>query len=81
MDYLTHNKAEKLAEIKLDGRRKYFLWDGIVCVEDKFTQPCSGCSDDSEYANASSGSGCRECGGHGVRRSSFPCPVNPKQVN
>jgi len=30
LDYLKKAEAEKLSETKLDGRRKYFLWDGII---------------------------------------------------
>lgn len=80
LDYITKAEAEKKSELKLDGRRRYFMWDGIVCVNETFTTACSGCSDDSEYACPSIGMGCHECGGTGKRRSSFPCPVNPKQV-
>lgn len=80
LDFLTKNEAEKLSRVKLDGRRKYFLWNGLVCVEHKFTQVCSGCADDSEYSAPTIGLGCRECGYKGRVRNSFPCPVNPKQV-
>lgn len=80
MDYLSKEEAEKLAEMKLDGRRKYFMWDGLVCVEEKYTSGCTGCLPDDEYSCATRGGGCPECGYKGVRRNSFPCPVNPKQV-
>jgi len=70
LEYLEHKQAEKLAEIKLDGRKNYFMWNGLVCVDGKFTHECSGCD----------GCGCQECGGHGVRRDSAPIPVNYKQV-
>jgi len=81
LKYLTKQQAEKKAKIKLDGRKRYFLWNGLVCTEEKFTTVCSGCSDDSEYSYSTIGSGCFECGYTGKRRNSFPCPANPKQVN
>ena len=77
--YLEKAEAERLAQIKLDGRRKYFLWDGIVCYDQKFTRPCSGCSSDYIFVD-SAGLGCQECGYKGRRKSSFPCPANPRQV-
>lgn len=80
LDYLVKTEAEKLAGIKLDGRRSYFLWDGIVSFSAKFTHRCSGCSDDSEYSMSNIGSGCSECGYTGKRINSFPCPAKPKQV-
>lgn len=79
IDYLTKQEAEKLAEIKLDGRRRYFLCDGVVSYKAKFTHACSGCADDSEYSAPTIGSGCSECGYTGKRVNSFPCPANPKQ--
>jgi hypothetical protein len=78
--YLTKEQAEKRSKVKLDGRRKYFMWDGLVCVAESYTIACSGCTDDSEYSCARIGSGCHECGYTGKRRCNFPCPVNPKQV-
>jgi hypothetical protein len=80
LNYLSKQEAENIAGIKLDGRRRYFLWDGIVSYAEKFTTACSGCSDDSEYSTASTGAGCSECGYTGKRVISFPCPVNPSQV-
>jgi len=80
LDYISKQEAEKLAKVKLDGRRRYFMWDGVVCFESKFTHACSGCSDDSEYSSARIGSGCSECGYTGKRVNSFPCPANISQV-
>lgn len=80
LKYLSKKVAEKMAGIKLDGRRKYLIWGGIVCVVQKFTHSCSGCSSDDPYEQGPRGFGCKECGYTGKRRNSFPCPVNPKQV-
>ena len=71
---LTKQKAEELSGVNLDGRRKYFIWsyndEDVVCTVGKLTITCSGCD----------GAGCLECGFTGKRRSTFPCPVNPKQI-
>lgn len=75
LDYITKQEAEKLSSVKLDGRRRYFMWNGEVCTEARWTQACSGCADDSEYSFPSVGAGCHECGGTGKRRCSFPIPV------
>lgn len=80
ISYLSKKEAEELSGIKLDGRKKYFLWNGLVCNEVKFKRVCSGCSDCGEYFSSSVGFGCSECGYHGVRIDSYPCPANPKQV-
>ena len=82
-EFIGKAEAEQRSGVKLDGRRKYFIWEGLVCVEEKYTQPCSGCSCDSEYPCSccvKRGHGCEECGYTGKRRNSFPCPVNPRQV-
>lgn len=79
LDYLSIEEAEKLAGTRLDRRRKWFLWDGEVCYEGKFTHVCSGCSCDGEYPCSccnERGAGCHECGYTGRRRSSFPIPHN-----
>ena len=93
MDFLTKSEAEKKAGIKLDGRRRYFVWEGLVCTKEKFTASCSGCFEYGEYgglahlyewdskAKCHIGSGCDECGYTGKRINSYPCPVNPEQVN
>jgi len=75
LEYITKAEAEEKSGINLDGRRKYFMWNDEVCIEEKFTSICSGCADDDEYSYQSRGSGCQECGYHGVRRDSSPLPV------
>ena len=79
-EYLKIKEAEKIAGTRLDRRRKYFLWEGVVCFHIKFTSICTGCCDDSEYANDSIGSGCCECGYTGKRRGSAPMPVNLSEI-
>ena len=72
---LTKEEAEKISGIKLDGRRKYFLWNSEVCINGTFTNACTGCSPDDEYTSVSCGSGCQECGYTGKRRDCYPMPV------
>lgn len=79
LQYITKQEAEALAGIKLDGRKKYFMWQGVVSYEARFTVGCSGCSDGDYYSSSSVGCGCRECGYTGRRRGSYPVPANPKQ--
>jgi len=74
----TFEKAEKVAGFKLDKRRNYAIIQNEVRQLAKWTQPCSGCSDDSEYSNASRGSGCSECGYHGVVRTGMYLPLSAK---
>lgn len=77
MQYFTIEEAEKIAGDRLDRRYKWFLWDGEVCYDGKFTRPCSGCSCGCEYGCSccnERGAGCVECGYTGKRRDSFPIP-------
>lgn len=80
-EYLSIEDAEKIAGKRLDRRRKYFIWMGDVCFNEKYTGACSGCSDDSEYAIASIGGGCFECGYTGKRISFVPVPIKFQQLN
>lgn len=59
----------------LDRRHKYFIYDGLICYDGKFTQACSGCSDDREYVTSEQGSGCNWCGYTGKGIQHFPIPV------
>lgn len=87
MQHLTIEEAEKLAGKRLDRRRKWFLYDGDVCYDGKWTQACSGCYEGGgEYSHLNKyyqydeklkihiGSGCEECGYTGKRRQSYPIP-------
>ena len=60
--------VECIKEYKLDRRRKWFAWGGIVCRHESFTEPCSGCD----------GGGCHECGYTGKGVSGHPVPAFSK---
>lgn len=75
LDYITKQDAEEKSGMKLDGRKRYFVWNGEVCTSEKYTSVCSGCSPDCEYTSVSVGAGCFECGYTGKRRQSCPMPV------
>lgn len=75
LDYIKKNEAERISGKKLDGRRKYFLWNGEVCFNDKFTGGCTGCMSDDEYSTDRIGSGCHECGYTGKSVQHYPVPV------
>ena len=65
-----------IEKYKLDRRKKWFAYCGNVVYNFKYTQPCSGCSEQKEYsANTEIGGGCHECGYTGKRRSSCPVPA------
>lgn len=77
MKYLTHEEAESLAGVRLDKRRKWFIWGKDVCCNDKETLSCSGCSCDCEGGCSccgKRGAGCHECGYTGKRVFNFPVP-------
>lgn len=89
LDYISKEEAEKIVGFKLDGRRKYFMWSGDVCYDEKTLISCSGCTEYSEGYLVSGiwdekrkmikGCGCPECGYTGVRIEHFPCPVFRKE--
>ena len=71
-NYLDITEAERISGKRLDRRRRYFVWEGVLGVNREFTMQCTGC-----YA----GEGCRECGGTGKRRSGVFVPeAHLKQV-
>ena len=72
----TYEEAEKIHGKKLDRRRNYGIVNGLVSALHWHTAACSGCADDSEYSCASRGSGCGECGYHGVVRSGMYIPLS-----
>lgn len=62
LEYLTIEKAEKLAGKRLDRRRKYFLFDmdiddtgEEVCSDSKFLRPCFGCHETGDYGEVYTG--------------------------
>lgn len=87
MSLITKQEAEKISGIKLDGRRKYYLYEGEVFINEKFTRSCTGCYEGGEYnglahnypwdekAQCRVGSGCEECGYTGKRVEHYPVPV------
>lgn len=75
LDYITKKEAEEKSGMKLDGRKKYFIWHGEVCTSQGYASACSGCSPDCEYTAVAKGAGCHECGYTGKRRQSYPMPV------
>jgi hypothetical protein len=68
---------DAVRELKLDRRRKYFVWCGELIYAHKYTAPCSGCSCDCSDGHGCNhkNSGCEECGYTGKRKSSVPIPV------
>lgn len=62
----------------LDRRKRYAIWDGMLCTKEKATRPCTGCSCCGEYpcdCCAERGMGCEECGYTGKRVDHWPAPV------
>ena len=72
---ITYEEAEKVHGEKLDRRRNYAIIEGAVNSSVTYTQVCPGCDDDREYIRSLKGSGCGECGYHGVVRSSMYIPL------
>ena len=77
--YLSIEEAEKKAGKRLDRRKKYCICGLELCTIEKFREACSGCSDHREYSTQ--GSGCKECGWHGVRVGTFACPIDAEVDN
>ncbi|MFT5815942.1 MAG: hypothetical protein ACI9VT_003720 [Psychroserpens sp.] len=72
---ISFEEADRIAGFRLDRRRNYCVIDNEVRQLARWTQACSGCADDSEYSSSTRGSGCGECGYHGVVRSGWYEPV------
>ncbi len=68
---------EAVLHYKLDRRRKWFAYLGVVVYNHNYTAPCSGCS---EYSGgeAKNSNGCSECGYTGKRRNGCPVPASDK---
>lgn len=71
----SFDDAEKITGFRLDRRKNYLIAKGEIRQLKKWTQVCSGCSDDSEYSSPSRGAGCHECGYHGVTRVGMYLPL------
>ena len=63
--------ADEKAGKRLDRRRNYAFIDDELCASVSWTQHCSGCSSSLNER----GFGCRECGYHGVVRTSMFLPI------
>lgn len=75
----TYDRADKIAGIKLDRRKKYAIINGEVCESASWTRPCSGCSCANEYpcdCCIERGAGCHECGYTGKRIESHWIPIH-----
>lgn len=68
------DRIDAIAGRRMDRRKSYAIIDGEVCSMVRWTARCSGCSEGHE----SPGSGCEECGYHGVVRNGAwaPEPLN-----
>jgi hypothetical protein len=67
--------AERVAGKRLDRRRSYAVIEGEVCTLGRWSEPCTGCSDDREYVMPTRGAGCEECGHTGMRRVGWWAPI------
>lgn len=71
---ISWDDADKRAGRRLDRRKAWAFVDGDLCEAVSWTQACSGCA----YESEPRGSGCSECGHHGVTRESMWVPAaNP----
>jgi hypothetical protein len=51
----------------LDRRKKYLIHNGLLCIKEKITEDCQGCTDYGEYGVKYGPFGCEECGYTGKR--------------
>lgn len=75
----SYEAADAIAGKRVDRRRNYCIMDGKLHESVSWTQPCSGCGSGSEYDDGVRG-GCRECGYHGVVRSSMWMPIDTAEM-
>lgn len=57
-------------------RHKIVRWRGFDGYWARWTDACSGCSEDAEYTISDVGSGCHECGYTGKRRRAWFVPLD-----
>jgi hypothetical protein len=87
----TWEHADKLAGRRLDRRKSYCVIRGQVCELASWVTSCSGCFETEDghpvghypmhpKHNCHVGSGCEECGYHGVSRSSMWLPIDGKDM-
>lgn len=72
---LSWEEADAKAGRRLDRRKAWAFIDERLCTLARWTQNCSGCSDDSYGSYSERGGGCHECGYHGVVRSGAWVPA------
>ena len=75
---ITWEDADARAGRRLDRRRAWAFVEGTLCTSISWTQACSGCG----YGFEDRGSGCSECGHHGVTREAMwvPEPMTSKDL-
>jgi hypothetical protein len=73
---ITWQRAEALAERRLDRRRRYAFNGVELCELGRWSEICSGCA---IYGCIDVGCGCHECGYTGRRRQACWVPVQIAQ--
>ena len=75
-DTIFQSIDEAVSTLKLDRRRKYIQLNEGLFYSQKYSHPCSGCTETPEMTNSPErGSGCHECGYNGRVRDAVPIPV------
>lgn len=70
---------EAVKTLKLDRRRKWGEYSGLLCTNAWVTVSCSGCSEyDEGYFRGAMG--CSECGYTGKRRNLYPNPYQDENA-
>jgi len=67
--------ASLINEYHLDRRKKYLIHNGLLCVDEKTTEDCQGCTDYGEYGVKYGPFGCKECGYTGKRVCHRSAPI------
>lgn len=67
--------ADQRAGFRLDRRKAWAFVEGRLCEMISWTDACSGC----RYGFKERGSGCNECGHHGVVREAMWVPYSTDQ--
>lgn len=72
---LAWTDADQKAGFRLDRRKSWAFVEGGLCESVSWTAACSGCT----YGFEARGSGCHECGYHGVVRHATWIPYSVHQ--
>ena len=83
MEYIKCKTQRQVSSLikkhKLDRRRKYFAYNGMLTYSATITEECTGCVEYGESGGRRyDGGGCAECGYTGKRRNSYPQIVEIK---